>query len=87
MSPDRRICKAVVPPMGMAAASLNDMLEGFMATAFLPSSGMQTYSALAPNLNPVAVPKTWSPLRNDLMSLPTASTIPASSWPAILFSL
>ena len=54
-------------------------------TPLVDSSGTQTYSAFAPTLKPVVVPKTWSPVLNCLTSLPIASISPANSCPGIFF--
>ena len=52
-------------PTGVQAASLNEMLSGFLViTPILGFSGTQTYAALAPNLWPVVVPQIASPVEN-----------------------
>ncbi len=47
-----------------------------------PSSGMDTYSACAPNRHSWN-PNTPSPTANDVTRLPTSSTVPANSVPRI----
>ena len=51
----------------------------------MPSSGTQTYSALAPaKAMPQRIPKTWSPMANSVTSSPASTTTPENSSPGMV---
>jgi hypothetical protein len=73
---------ASISPSHTAAASLKDMLVGFVVIE--PVSGRQMYSACVPKLGALH-PKTWPPGDNVFTHIPIASISPASSLPNIVF--
>jgi len=70
----------VQPAVGNVAASSNDRLAGFNASAI---SGAAANSAYAPKPHRESSPNTSSPGRNRVTFRPTASTWPAMSVPMI----
>ena len=76
----RRKYRAVDGPSTSAAASSKPTLDGMISTE--PDCAMQTYSALAPVPKPVK-PNTLAPGMNRRTSLPTDTTLPASSRPSL----
>ena len=72
---------ARIAPSHTAAASSNDMPEGFGAIGAL--SRTHRYSACAPNRS-AFTPKTSSPTANSVTADPASATTPANSVPRIV---